>query len=351
MKEEERKDEKMIKRISGIAGCAVFALRVSAAEVGGAVAEAEFVNDLMPTPSCHASTIVESGKGLVSAWFGGTREGSKDVGIWLSRRETGRWLPANEVANGVQADGTRYPCWNPVLFRPKRGPLLLFYKVGPTCDRWWGMLMTSTDDGATWTAPKRLPEGIIGPVKNKPAELEDGRLLCASSDELGGWSVHMECTPDNGATWTRTGPLNDAQAIGAIQPSLLFLRNGDIQAVGRTRQKKLFSLISDDKGKTWGAMTLLEVPNPNSGIDAMTLADGRHLLVYNPVAKGRSPLAVALSDDGKTWKNALTLENEPAKEFSYPAVIQAADGKVHITYTWKRLKVRHVALEPTLLGK
>ena len=96
-------------------------------------------------------------------------------------------------------------------------------------------------------------------------------------------------------------------------------------------------------------MTLLDLPNPNSGIDALTLKDGRFLMVCNPVPKGRSPLAVALSSDGKTWTNALTLEDEPAKEFSYPAVMQTADGKVHITYTWKRLKARHVVLDPAKL--
>jgi len=324
-------------------------LRAAAVEPGGAVTATEFINDPMPTPSCHATTIAESCKGLVSAWFGGTREGGKDVGIWLSRQEAGKWLPAVEVANGMQPDGSRHPCWNPVLFQPKSGPLLLFFKVGPTCDRWWGMLMTSADGGATWTAPKRLPNGVIGPVKNKPVELADGRLLCGSSDELGGWSVHMECTADNGVTWTRTEPLNDSKSVGAIQPSLLLHRDGSIQAVGRTRQKKVFSVTSADQGKTWGEMTLLDLPNPNSGIDALTLKDGRFLMVCNPVPKGRSPLAVALSSDGKTWTNALTLEDEPAKEFSYPAVMQTADGKVHITYTWKRLKARHVVLDPAKL--
>ncbi len=324
-------------------------IRAEAAEVGGAVTAAEFINDPMPTPACHASTIAESAKGLVAAWFGGTREGDKDVGIWLSRQETGTWRPAVEVATGVQADGTRQPCWNPVLSQPKAGPLLLFYKVGPTCDRWWGMLMTSTDGGARWSAPTRLPNGIIGPVKNKPVELADGRLLCPSSDELGGWSVHMEWTGDNGATWKRTDALNDAKTIGAIQPSLLLNKDGALQAVGRTRQKKVFSLISPDQGKTWGVMTLLDLPNPNSGIDAVTLKDGRHLMVCNPVEKGRSPLVVALSQEGQAWTTALTLEDTPRAEFSYPAVIQTVDGKVHITYTWKRLKVRHVVLDPAKL--
>ena len=333
------------------AGWALLALRVAAAEVGGAVEAAEFINDPMPTPSCHASTLVESGKGLVSAWFGGKDEGDKDVGIWLSRQEAGTWQSAREVANGAQADGARHPCWNPVLFQPKRGPLLLFFKVGPTCDRWWGMLAASTDGGATWSKPRRLPNGMIGPVKNKPVELADGRVLCGTSDELGGWRVHMEWTSDGGATWARTGPLNDGKTIGAIQPGFLLHPDGSVQAVGRTQQGKVFSIASADGGVTWGEMTLLDLPNPNSGIDALTLRDGRHLLVCNPVTKGRSPLAVELSDDGRAWKAALTLEDEPGKEFSYPAVIQTADGKVHITYTWKRLKVRHVVVDPGKLGK
>ena len=338
----------MKKRMLGVF-CWSAVLHAAAGEAGGAVEVAEFVNDPMPTPSCHATTIVEGSRGMVAAWFGGTREGDNDVGIWLSRQEAGTWLPAKEVAAGVQADGTRHPCWNPVLFQPKSGPLLLFFKVGPKCDRWWGMLMTSADGGATWSAPRRLPNGMVGPVKNKPVELADGRLLCGTSDELGGWRMHVEWTADNGATWARTGPLNDGTSLHAIQPSFLLHKDGSLQAVGRTRQGKVFSITSADGGKLWGEMSLLDLPNPNSGTDALTLKDGRHLLVYNPVPKGRSPLVVALSVDGKTWKDALTLEDEPKMEFSYPAVIQTSDGKVHITYTWKRLKVRHAVVDPAKL--
>ncbi len=339
----------MTTNLARAAGVAALALRATAAEVGSAVERTEFLNDPMPTPACHASTIVEGRQGMVAAWFGGTREGDKDVGIWLTRQEAGAWQTAKEVATGVQADGTRHPCWNPVLFQPTSGPLALFFKVGPTCDRWWGMWMTSTNGGSTWSAPMRLPAGIIGPVKNKPEELADGRWLCGASDELGGWSVHMEWTADGGTTWTRTAPLNNAATIGAIQPSLLRHADGRIQAIGRTQQKKIFSMMSGDQGKTWDTMTLMNLSNPNSGIDAVTLKDGRHLLVYNPVQKGRSPLAIALTHDGKTWKNALTLESEPKMEFSYPAAIQTADGKVHITYTWKRLKIRHVVVDPAKL--
>jgi predicted neuraminidase len=328
-------------------GCAVLAWSVRtalAAETGGAVEAAEFINDPMPTPSCHASTIAEGPKGLVAAWFGGTREGDADVGIWLSRQEGGAWQPAREVAAGLLPDGTRVPCWNPVLFQPRKGPLMLFYKVSSDIRMWQGMLMTSEDGGAVWSAPRRLPNGMLGPIKNKPLELADGRLLCGASDELGGWRMHVEWTTDGGATWARTGPLNDGVRLHAIQPSFLLHKDGRIQAIGRTKSEKIFTVTSPDGGTTWGDMDLLALPNPNSGTDALTLKDGRHLLVYNPVTHGRSPLSVALSDDGQTWRDVLTLETEP-KEFSYPAVIQTADGKVHITYTWKRLKVRHVVLD------
>ena len=87
----------------------------------------EFIYERGPYPSVHASTIVEtSSHELVAAWFGGTRERSADVGIWVSRRHKDGWTPSVEVANGVQPDGTRYPTWNPVLFQPRGGPLMLF---------------------------------------------------------------------------------------------------------------------------------------------------------------------------------------------------------------------------------
>ena len=81
-------------------------------------AEGEFVFETPPTPCCHAGTLAEADAGLVAAWFGGTREKHPDVGIWLARQEAGRWTPPVEVADGVQPNGVRHPCWNPVLFQP-----------------------------------------------------------------------------------------------------------------------------------------------------------------------------------------------------------------------------------------
>ena len=312
------------------------------------VLSSEFIYETAPFPQCHASTIVQAKDGLVAAWFGGTREKHPDVGIWVARHEAGKWTAPVEVANGVQPDGKRHPCWNPVLFRPKTGPLMLFYKVGPSPSSWWGMLRTSTDAGKTWGNATRLPDGILGPIKNKPVQLANGDLLSPTSTEHEGWRVHFERSRDLGQTWEIIGPVNDGKEFGAIQPSILFHGGGKLQALGRTKQGKVFQVWSEDEGKTWGKMTATTLPNPNAGTDAVTLRDGRHLIVYNHTKNGRSPLNVALSKDGREWQAAAVLENESG-EYSYPAVIQSTDGLVHIVHTWKRQRVKHVVLDPAKL--
>jgi predicted neuraminidase len=322
-----------------------FSLRALAEGDNEGVLVSEFIADDMPTPSCHASTIAQSGEGLIAAWFGGKAEGDKSVGIWLSRHDGQRWDKPAEVANGEWANGKRYPCWNPVLFQPSRGPLMLFYKVGPSPSKWWGMMMTSSDRGRTWAKAIKLPDGILGPIKNKPVELADGTIFCPSSTEGSqGWRLEMEWTGDLGKTWQKTLPLNDGKMFGAIQPSILKLQGDELGLVCRSKQQKVLYARSKDQGRTWSALAELDVPNPNSGIDAVTLADGRQVLVYNNTPRGRTPLNVAVSKDGVAWMNVLTLESESG-EYSYPAVIQTRDGRVHVTYTWKRQKVKHVVLD------
>ncbi len=324
-----------------------------------AVVKSEFIYDTGPYPQIHATTIVETPTGLVSAWFGGTHERNPDVCIWVSRQVDGKWTESVETANGVQADGTRHPTWNPVLFQPKGAPLMLFYKVGPTPEKWWGELKTSDDGGKTWSAARKLPEGILGPVKNKPVQLANGDIICSTSNETpekpSKWAVHFERSSDLGKTWEKIGPVNDGVAIQAIQPSILLLGGDKLLALGRSRQEKVFEVASEDGGKTWGPMTLGTLPNNNSGTDAVTLAGGTHLIIYNHIGGTpgkwggkRTPLNLALSTDAKTWNAALVLESDPG-EYSYPAIIQTKDGLVHMTYTWKRQKVKHVVVDPTKL--
>jgi predicted neuraminidase len=335
-------------RVVGLVAVLAAAQGIARGDENGVIAT-EFVFEQAPFLSCHASTVAETPAGLVVAWFGGTREGADDVGIWLARRTADGWSPPVEVATGQQEDGRRYPCWNPVLFQARGGPLLLFYKVGPRPSAWWGMLTTSTDAGLKWSPPVRLPEGILGPIKNKPVLLPDGALLCPSSTEDNGWRVHMERTTDLGRTWTRTGPLGDGKTFAAIQPSIRLHSASSLQIVCRSRQGWILQARSADGGATWGPLEATPLPNPNSGIDAVTLADGRAIVIYNHTQKGRSPLNVALSDDGNTWKGGPVLESEPG-EYSYPAVIQTADRRIHATYTWKRQRIKHIVLDAATIA-
>lgn len=335
-----------------------------------ALVSSEFICALegRQTPQCHASTIAQTPSGFVAAWFGGTREGDDDVGIWVARKTGDAWTKPTEVANGVQADGDRHPCWNPVLFQPDTGDLLLFYKIGPNPRQWWGMLMTSSDEGKTWSKPHRLGNDdalgepntmLAGPVKNKPIQLKDGSILCPSSSEHQNWRVHFErYARDAAGEWKLaevSGPIHSGEKFNAIQPSILTYKDGRMQVVCRSKESKLVQSWSSDGGKTWGPVTATDLPNPNSGTDAVTLQDGRQLLVYNHTVRsgkypsGRAMLNVAISADGVNWQPVLTLERERA-EFSYPAVIQAKDGLVHITYTYKRQTVRHAVVDLEQLG-
>jgi len=327
-----------------------------------AVRESGFVYEQAPFPQCHASTLVETTAGtLLTAFFAGTHEKHPDVGIWLARREGSRWSTPVEVANGVQytrSDGSvvRHPTWNPVLFQPRGAPLMLFFKAGASPQTWWGMLMTSADDGRTWSEPRRLPEGVLGPIKNKPIQLTDGSILCPTSNESPetGWTIHFERTRDFGRTWEVIGPIHTQEEFNAIQPSFLRHRDGRLQILARSRNDVLVTSWSADQGQTWSKLAPSGLPNPSSGTDAVTLSDGRHVLVYNPTVRWpdgrggpRSPLVVAVSVDGIRWKDAIALESDDAPHgYSYPAIIQTRDGSIHLSYTWRRERIRHVVLEP-----
>lgn len=321
----------------------------------------EFIYTEAPYPSCHASTLADLADGtLAAAWFGGTHERHPDVGIWFARKLDGVWETPVEVANGVQDDGSRFPTWNPVLFQAPDGPLFLFYKVGPNPREWWGMVIQSVDGGKTWSDAERLPDGILGPIKNKPVVLADGTWLSGSSEESleTGWHLHFERSTDKGKTWEKIGPVDEGVGLDAIQPSILIHDDKTLQVLCRTKQGSVGMSWSYDNGETWTDVSATELPNPNSGTDAVTLQDGRHLIVYNHSAhwphrsgKGyRYPLNVAISEDGIDWKMVEVLETEPLKAgYAYPAVIQAADGTVHISYTWDRKRIKHVALDPSHL--
>ncbi len=305
----------------------------------------EFIYEKAPFASCHASTIVEPEAGrLLAAWFGGTAEGAKNVKIWLARHDGMRWSDPE-----VAAEESGQPCWNPVLFQGKKDTLFLFYKAGPSPMTWSGFVRRSNDAGKTWSKAEILPAGLLGPIKNKPITLKDGAILAPTSVESHrAWACWMERSTDDGRSWRRFGPITmPDHPHGIIQPSLFETKDGRVVMLCRARGVGFICQAeSKDGGETWSAAQKTELPNPNSGIDLVRTGEGRVFLVYNDTPRGRSPLNLALSaDDGKTWKMVQTLE-DGGGEYSYPAIIQTRDGRLHVTYTWKRERIKHVVLDP-----
>lgn len=340
----------------------------------------EFLYDKADFPQCHSATIAETTNGdLVIAFFGGTREGASDVCIYVCRKEKGSdsWSKPALAADGILSATERKACYNPVLYQQPGGSLYLFYKIGKNVADWKGYLKKSDDAGKTWSEAIRLPDGYLGPIKNKIVDV-DGKSIAPSSTENAGWKVHFEIAEDGGRKIHMVGPLaadtatmtqnmlvatnnkddmegggNDKHTtVQAIQPSILTHKDGRLQILCRTRNGKIATAWSSDKGETWTPLTLTDLPNNNSGTDAVTLKDGRQVLIYNAVAtppgakKGlRNPLNIAVSNDGIHWKMVMTLENSPVSQYSYPAIIQGKDGRIHVVYTWRRQRIKYMELK------
>ena len=325
-----------------------------------AVQQREFIYAEASFQSAHASTIVETPSGvLIAAWFGGTAEGSDDVQIWLSRQPPGQtWSPPLPMTSFQ-----RMPAWNPVLFHEGK-QTWLFFKVGPSPREWVGAYRRSEDGGINWTPATYLPAGLSGPIRAKPIRLADGAWLAGTSVEAGyradtpadapyrSWAVWVERSSDHGTTWTRHGPITvPGEPFGVIQPTLWETSSGEVRMLMRSTERigRIVASSSQDGGRTWDAGRPTPLPNPNAGIDVVRLHDGRLVLVYNHLPRGRNAIHLAISnDEGNSWSHPLLLE-EGEGEFSYPAVIETADGLVHITYTWKRTHIRHLVVDPLKL--
>ena len=302
-----------------------------------------------PFPACHAATIVETQEHeLLTAFFGGAYEGSPDCCIWLCRKLEDGWSAPVKVAEG-RVDGNPTACYNPVLYQIPGGDLLLFYKVGWCVQAWTGFMKRSSDGGRTWSEPIPLPKKNLGPIKNKPILLNQ-QLLCGSSLEKGGWRVYMELLDLQTQKWKKSKALNDRKGpIQVIQPTIFLGTDDTLTILCRSHRcgDPVMASRSLNQGRSWSPMfPVPELLSNNSGLDGVTLSDGRHLLIYNNVTHidnpcARTPLTVALSEDAVHWTPVLELEDAEGQEFSYPAVIVDNEGVVHVVYTENRKHIKH----------
>jgi predicted neuraminidase len=333
------------------------------ATLAQAAPRSEFIFTSAPFASCHASTVIELRNGdLMSAWFGGSGEGHPDVAIWASRYTGDAWSAPVELAREPNI-----ATYNPVFFYTKDQRLWLYYKFGAHPMSWSAGRRWSDDDGKTWSAIEHLPAGLYGPIRAKPLVMADGTIVSGTSVEsYRSWAVWIERSTDGGKTWTKFGPITvaakppapgvagDAPAAvpgssewdrteGIIQPSVVSLGGKRLRLYARStsRTGKICIADSSDSGVTWTQARPIDVPNPNSGIDAVVLNDRRVVLVYNHTPRGRTPLNLAVSKDGEHFQMFHTLEDQPG-EYSYPAMIQAKNGDLLITYTWQRKRIRFV---------
>jgi predicted neuraminidase len=167
----------------------------------------------------------------------------------------------------------------------------------------------------------------------KPTILSTGRILLPLYSDTFSFSL-MAVSDDDGENWYASEPLI---GFGNIQPSVLERKDGTLVAYMRENgiTDKIRVSDSTDKGLTWGPVGALDIPNPGSGLDAVRLANGHWVMIYNDTTRGRNSLAVSIStDEGRTWPTTRHLEKHEKGSYHYPAIIQGADGTIHAVYSY-----------------
>lgn len=384
---------------------AAFALPVSVPAQVAPQFETHFVSSRL-FAQVHAASAIELNDGRIRAyWFSGSREGAHDVQIRgaIFDPATARWseeaivVTREQTQQGLQ----RYisKLGNPVVARAADGHLELFF-VTVSLGGWAGSsitALTSADEGATWSAPRRL---ITSPffnlstlVKGTPFLYQDGTM---------GVPVYHEFIGKFGELLRlgRDGKVLDKQRLaaggkGSLQPVVL-LKNAEearvlMRYAGEQTPYHAVTVTTRDAGKHWSDPAVANMRNSNSALTGLALADGSMLAVFNDLERGRESLSLMISHDGgENWQELSRLEDQRAAlgaqteisayqaniarliehsdaqigekladyvestcrttcsgehcryEFSYPYLIQTKTGEFHLVYTWNRTFIKHV---------
>jgi predicted neuraminidase len=308
----------------------------------------ELVFEKIPfAPAHHCSTICQAAnKDLLCLWYGGSYESADDQALFLSRKKPGE---RNWSQPQVLVQNTAQPPGNGVIFRDASDRVWIVWarmegtrpmRRGSGWDRCQLMARTSSDHGSTWSEDRPLFEETLWCVpRNPPIILTDGTLLLPVEGSLKEVDGSHFLTLSRGASrWQRAGFTS-----GGSQPAVVERRDRSLLALLR-HSRYITQIESRDAGQTWSQAEPTPLKNPNAGITMTKLANGHLVLVFNDSQTSRTPLSICRSlDEGKTWEKPLNLESNPG-EYSYPCIVQSSDGKIQITYTYRRYAIKHVEL-------
>lgn len=314
----------------------------------------EIINPGQGLPMVHVASLAAGADGMLSAvWYGGTRECADDVRIYFAQRESGsEWTAPRAVMTRGQAEQDLgrplRSLGNAILLPGKEGELRLLF-VTIAMGKWSGSqlnLSVSRDGGLTWSRAERL---TLSPFFNFSELVRNAPLRLAGplTNQLpsGGWCVpvyqeFLGKFPE--LLWLGEDEARDARktriagGCTSFQPTVVPLDGSRAVALMRdyTDARRIFRSMGDDGGLAWSPPAPTDLPNPDAGISALRLSDGRLLLAYNNSTTARDNLSLALSgDEGRTWSRLVMLENEPAATFSYPYLMRDPSGLIHIAYT------------------
>lgn len=327
-----------------------------------------WVTPLGHTESAHCSTIcLLPGGDLFAVWYGGSREGAADAALFGARYKPGGggWQPPVLLVDRALAeselDRRIKKVGNAVVFPDQSGTLWLIY-VSVTMGGWSGSALnfkTSRDEGRTWSESRRFTVNpflnISSLVRNKPIHTRDGRIGVPVYHEFAlKFPQMLWITPDRDGNVTDYRIRNLPAESGLIQPTLVPLEGSRVLMMLRDHNpaRRMRTAYSEDNGWTWSDTAASDLPNPDSALDALRLADGRILLAYNHAASGRENLKLALSaDGGRTWQPGPVIEAAGRREYSYPQLALDARGRIHLTYTWNRERIRHLEFNMAWLDR
>jgi len=311
---------------------------------GSVAFSSELIFEKIPDdPAHHCSTIAEAANGdLLVVWYGGSYESADDQTLFLSRRKKGArdWgKPEVLIRNSAQPPG------NAVVFRDGRDRIWIVWcrmeasrplRRGGGWDQTRLLYRTSEDHGVTWSKDDLFLGGAMEGLRNVPITLSSGELLLPLDHGFAG-------KENRGQSWRRLGAVT-----GGSQPTAIQRSDGSLFTLLR-KGPRIMQTESRDGGQNWSAVSPTALKNPNAGIAMTRLRNGHVVLVFNDSETDRTPLSISRSlDEGRTWETPLKLESNPG-EYSYPCVIQTTDGRIHITYTFRRYSIKHVELDENWL--